>query len=192
MLGSGWFLPVSLSPFPLLPLLLWLAAGTGACTCFFRRLDDASSPPPSPHPIPEGSSPQIVWLLFGSSFFSSAPALLASRDTEQVNRAHHTLHVSVLVMCSVLLLGKEDGHCFLVMWYLAAFGSNSQRFSGELLVPLFRCCCRFSRDYSDPQSCSALADSCLKTLVAAEVFSSSSFFPFFVFFFLLRVWPAHY
>ena len=60
------------------------------------------------------------------------------------------------------------------MWYLAAFGSNSQRFSGELLVPLFRCCCRFSRDYSDPQSCFALADSCLKTLVAAEV--SSSFF----------------
>ena len=60
------------------------------------------------------------------------------------------------------------------MWYLAAIGSNSQRFSGELLVPLSRCCCRFSRDYSDPQSCSALADSCLKTLVAAEV--SSSFF----------------
>ena len=70
----------------------------------FRRLDDATSHPPPPHPIPEGSSPQIVWLLFGFSFFSSAPALLASRDTEQVNRAHHTLHVSVLVMCSVLLL----------------------------------------------------------------------------------------
>ena len=35
MLGSGWFLPVSLLPFSLLPLLLWLAAGTGACSCFF-------------------------------------------------------------------------------------------------------------------------------------------------------------
>ena len=34
------------------------------------------------------------------SFFSLVPALLASRDTEQVNRAHHTLHVSVFVMCS--------------------------------------------------------------------------------------------
>ena len=69
MLGSGWFLLVSLPPFPLLPLLLWLAAGTGACTCFFRRLDDASSPP-----LPEGFSPQIVWLLFGFlSFLSSLP-----------------------------------------------------------------------------------------------------------------------
>ena len=37
-----------------------------------RRLDDASSPPPPP--IPEGSSPQIVWLLFGF-FLSSLPPL---------------------------------------------------------------------------------------------------------------------
>ena len=34
----------------------------------FRRLDDATSPP-----LPEGSSPQIVWLLFG--FLSSLPSL---------------------------------------------------------------------------------------------------------------------
>ena len=36
----------------------------------FQRLDDASSPPP----LPEGSSPQIVWLLFGFlSFLSPLP-----------------------------------------------------------------------------------------------------------------------
>ena len=44
-----------------------------------------------------------VWF----SFFSLAPALLAIRDTEQVNRAHHTLHVSVLVMCSVLFFVQK-------------------------------------------------------------------------------------
>ena len=99
LVSSGFSSSLSLPP-----LLLWLAAGTGACSCFFDDSTMLPHPPPPPHPIPEGSSPQIVWLLFGSSFFSSAPALLASRDTEQVNRAHHTLHVSVLVMCSVLLL----------------------------------------------------------------------------------------
>ena len=72
MLGSGWFFPVSLPPFPLLPLLLWLAAGTGACSCFFRRLDDASSPP-----LPESSSPQIVWLLFGFFFPLFRPCVVS-------------------------------------------------------------------------------------------------------------------
>ena len=68
---------------------------------------------------------------------------------------------------------------------------NSQRFSGELLVPLFRCCCRFSRDYSDPQSCFALADSCLKTLVAAEVSSSFFLLSFLSFLFFLLVCVAN-
>ena len=75
------------------------------------------------------------------SFSSLVPALLATRDTEQVNRAHHTLHVSVLVMCSVLFFVQKMAIVPLLCGTLAAFGSNSQRFSGELLVPLSRCCC---------------------------------------------------
>ena len=40
------------------PLLLWLAAGTGACSCSFQRLDDASSPPPPPTPFPKVRLPK--------------------------------------------------------------------------------------------------------------------------------------
>ena len=65
MLGSGGFPPVSRLPFSLPPLLLWLAAGTGACSCFF---DDSTM---LPHPPPSHScrfvSPNrlaIVWFFF--------------------------------------------------------------------------------------------------------------------------------
>ena len=60
-----------------------------------RRLDDASSPPSSRRFF---SPNRLAVVRF--SFFSLVPALVARRDTEQVNRAHHTLHVSVFVMCS--------------------------------------------------------------------------------------------
>ena len=89
----------------LLSLLLWLAAGTGtrSCCMFFQRLDDASSPPP----FPKVFSPQIVWLFVRVSFFSLVPALLALREKEQANRAHHTSHVYVIVMCSGFVFAKR-------------------------------------------------------------------------------------
>ena len=102
MLGSGWLRPVSSPPFPLLPLLLWLAAGTGACSCFF----DDSTMLPHPPPSRRFFSPNRLAVV-RFSFFSLVPALLARRDTEQVNRAHHTLHVSVFVMCSVLFSANK-------------------------------------------------------------------------------------
>ena len=138
MLGFGWFLPVSLLPFSLLPLLLWLAAGTGACLCFF---DDSTMLPHPPSRRVFSPNRLAVARVSFFKFFFFVPAWLALRDTEQVNRAHHTLHVSVFVICSGSVFVKRRWPLFFVMWYLAAFGSNSQRFSGELLVPLFRCCC---------------------------------------------------
>ena len=103
MLGSDWFLPVFLLPFSLLPLLPWLAAGTGACSCCF--FDDSTM---LPHPLPSRRffSPNRLAVV-RISFFSLAPTMLASRDIEQANRAHHTLHVSVLVMCSVSVVVKR-------------------------------------------------------------------------------------
>ena len=58
-------------------------------------------------PLPKGFSPPNRLAVVRFSFSSLVPALLAIRDTEQVNRAHHTLHVSVLVMCSVLFVEKK-------------------------------------------------------------------------------------
>ena len=101
MLVVGWFSPVSRLLFFPPPLLLWLAAGTGACSCFFD--DSTMLPHPLPIPLLKVRLPKSSGCCL-ALLFSSAPALLASRDTEQANRAHHTLHVSVLVMCSVLLL----------------------------------------------------------------------------------------
>ena len=140
MLGSDWF-PPGLSPLALSSVSSPVACRRHRRSLLlhvFRRLDDASSPPLFPKVL----SPQIVWLVVVVSLLSR-PRLSALKEKEQANRAHHTLHVSVPVMLfgSFVFVIKNTATVFLVMWYLAAFGSNSQRFSGELLVPLFRCCC---------------------------------------------------
>ena len=137
MLGFGWSSP-GVFPSSLSSVSPLVACRRHRCLLllhvFFNDLTMLPHPPP-----PEGFSPQIVWLFVRVSFFSFVPALLALREKEQANRAHHTLDVYVIVMCSGSVFVKR--RCSFDMWYLAAFGSNSQRFSGELLVPLFRCCC---------------------------------------------------
>ena len=105
----------SVSPLrPLLPvaLLLFLSsvacaqeqARASCCLCLVLSLDDLTMPPYSPHPLPPttplsgnihiflAESKCWLWLVLLSSrlFFSSFLSVLLLRDTDQVNRAHHT------------------------------------------------------------------------------------------------------
>ena len=133
MLGSFGFFCRFLSSLPLLPLLLWLAAGTGARSCCMFFDDSTMLPHPPPPPHPEGFFPQTVWLAF-LVFFSLASRLSAPREKEQANRAHHTLHVCVVVMLFWSCFCEKNTAIVFTTWYLAAFGSICQRFSGELAV----------------------------------------------------------
>ena len=93
------FLPVSFLPFSSFfsPVacrrhrrLLLLHVFSTTRRCFL-------TPPPSRRFFLPKSSGCLFWFLY------SRPRLSALREKEQANRAHHTLHVSVPVMFSVLV-----------------------------------------------------------------------------------------
>ena len=109
------------------------AQALALAACFLTTRRCFLTPPP---PISEVSCPQVVWLVVtGSS--SLAPRLSALREKEQANGAHHTLHVLVIVVLLWSCFCEKNTANVFIMWCLAAFGSHSQRVSGELLVPLF-------------------------------------------------------
>ena len=74
------------------------------------------------------------------------PLSLPPRCLHQEKENRLTGHTTQCTCCSflvffVFVLCVIKMANLVVMWYLAAFGSNSPRFRGELLVPLFCCDC---------------------------------------------------